>query len=56
MIRYSAIIIVFFLGLGNSVAQQRPVQSLYMFDPILMNPAYAGSAVQLSATAIYRNQ
>lgn len=38
------------------VAQQRPVQSLYMFDPLLVNPAYAGSHVQLSGTAIYRNQ
>src|ERR1044071_6587678 len=38
------------------VAQQRPLQSLYMFDPLLVNPAYAGRQVQLSATAIYRNQ
>ncbi|MGE0773128.1 MAG: type IX secretion system membrane protein PorP/SprF [Cyclobacteriaceae bacterium] len=38
------------------MAQQRPVQSLYMFDPLLVNPAYAGTHVQLSATAIYRNQ
>lgn len=37
-------------------AQQRPVQSLYMFDPLLLNPAYAGTQVQLSATAVYRNQ
>ncbi len=36
--------------------QQRPLQSLYMFDPLLINPAYAGTQVQLSATAIYRNQ
>jgi type IX secretion system PorP/SprF family membrane protein len=27
-----------------------------MFDPLLVNPAYAGAQVQLSATAIYRNQ
>ncbi len=37
-------------------AQQRPVHSLYMFDPLLINPAYAGTQVQLSATTIYRNQ
>lgn len=37
-------------------AQQRPLQSLYMFDPLLINPAYAGNHVQLSCTAIYRNQ
>jgi type IX secretion system PorP/SprF family membrane protein len=39
-----------------SYAQQRPVQSLYMFDPLVINPAYAGTHVQLSGTAIYRNQ
>jgi type IX secretion system PorP/SprF family membrane protein len=36
--------------------QQRPIQSLYMFDPLLINPAYAGNHIQLSGTAIYRNQ
>lgn len=39
-----------------AIAQQRPMQSLYMFDPLLINPAYAGTQVQLSATSIYRNQ
>jgi type IX secretion system PorP/SprF family membrane protein len=37
-------------------AQQRPIHSLYMFDPLLINPAYTGTQVQLSGTAIYRNQ
>jgi type IX secretion system PorP/SprF family membrane protein len=42
---------------GFSVqAQQRPVNSLYMFDQLIINPAYAGTHVQLSATGIYRNQ
>jgi type IX secretion system PorP/SprF family membrane protein len=49
--------ILFLLTIWWSVnAQQRPLQSLYMFDPLLINPAYAGNQVQLSATAIYRNQ
>jgi type IX secretion system PorP/SprF family membrane protein len=52
--------IILFLGLLSCAlhagAQQRPMQSLYMFDPLLINPAYAGDHVQLSATAIYRNQ
>jgi type IX secretion system PorP/SprF family membrane protein len=39
-----------------AIAQQRPLQSLYMFDPLLINPAYAGTQTQLSATAIFRNQ
>lgn len=41
---------------SSGYAQQRPLQSLYMFDPLLINPAYAGTHVQLSGTAIYRNQ
>lgn len=41
---------------SQAIAQQRPIQSLYMFDPVLVNPAYAGSQVQMSATTIYRNQ
>ncbi|MDZ4715468.1 MAG: type IX secretion system membrane protein PorP/SprF [Cytophagales bacterium] len=45
------------IGLSVTVAaQQRPVQSLYMFDPLLINPAYAGAQVQMSGTAVYRNQ
>lgn len=39
-----------------AIGQQRPMQSLYMFDPLSINPAYAGTQAQLSATAIYRNQ
>lgn len=56
MIRYRLIILATLSLAGNAIAQQRPVQSLYMFDPILINPAYAGTQVQLSGTAIYRNQ
>jgi type IX secretion system PorP/SprF family membrane protein len=52
------ILIVLFVVISTTAvyAQQRPIQSLYMFDPLLINPAYAGTHVQLSATAIYRNQ
>jgi type IX secretion system PorP/SprF family membrane protein len=49
-------IIAFIGSFCSAQAQQRPLQSLYMFDPLLINPAYAGDHVQLSATAIYRNQ
>jgi type IX secretion system PorP/SprF family membrane protein len=54
--RQGLITFLFVLAFGELAAQQRPVQSLYMFDPLLVNPAYAGAQVQLSATAIYRNQ
>ncbi len=49
-------LIVFIFSSYSLVAQQRPIQSLYMFDPLLVNPAFAGSQVQLSATLLYRNQ
>src|SRR5688500_10758688 len=37
-------------------AQQYPVFTQYYFNELVINPAYAGSHVQLSATAMYRNQ
>src|SRR3954470_20077666 len=37
-------------------AQQYPVFSQYYFNELVINPAYAGSHVQFSATAMYRNQ
>jgi type IX secretion system PorP/SprF family membrane protein len=38
------------------IAQQYPVFSQYYFNELVINPAYAGSHVKLSATAMYRNQ
>jgi len=38
------------------LAQQQPVYSQYYFNELVINPAYAGSHVQLSATTMYRNQ
>lgn len=55
MKKITAIIIGGLMSLTAS-AQQRPINSLYMFDPLVINPAYTGTQVQLSATAIYRNQ
>lgn len=37
-------------------AQQYPVFTQYYFNELLINPAYAGSHVQLSLTSMYRNQ
>src|SRR5690242_18168501 len=39
-----------------SSGQQYPVFSQYYFNELFINPAYAGANVQLSATAMYRNQ
>jgi type IX secretion system PorP/SprF family membrane protein len=55
MKRISLVLFAFWIYTGVS-GQQRPIHSLYMFDPLVINPAYAGTHVQLSGTAIYRNQ
>lgn len=40
----------------STQAQQYPVFTQYYFNELVINPAYAGSHVQFSATAMYRNQ
>jgi type IX secretion system PorP/SprF family membrane protein len=37
-------------------AQQYPVFTQYYFNELVINPAYSGSHVKLSATSMYRNQ
>jgi type IX secretion system PorP/SprF family membrane protein len=56
MMKKLVLIPVFLVMAFAAKGQQRPIHSLYMFDPLLINPAYAGTHVQLSGTAIYRNQ
>ncbi len=40
----------------NLFAQQKPVLSQYMFNGLVLNPAYAGVHEHLNVTALYRNQ
>jgi type IX secretion system PorP/SprF family membrane protein len=40
----------------EALAQQYPVFSQYYFNELVINPAYAGSHVQLSMNSTYRNQ
>lgn len=56
LLRYILILIIVVNLTEANAQQQRPIQSLYMFDQLLINPAYAGTQVQFSATSIYRNQ
>src|SRR5438034_7002741 len=52
-------IALFFFLTAISVAgwaQQTPVYSQYYFNELVINPAYAGSHVQFSATSMYRAQ
>lgn len=41
---------------GEGMAQQDPLQSMYLNDKLLINPAYAGMRQGLAATAQYRHQ
>src|SRR5205809_8132935 len=41
---------------STSNAQQYPVFSQYYFNELVINPAFAGSHVQLSMNATYRSQ
>jgi type IX secretion system PorP/SprF family membrane protein len=42
--------------LGKIAAQQDPMFSQYMFNTLIINPAYAGSADKISAVAVHRSQ
>ena len=54
--RYLLILLLFIVGLTSTRGQQNPVYSQYIFNGLTINPAYAGSHVQMSLTAMYRNQ
>lgn len=41
---------------SQTFAQQYPVFTQYYFNELVINPAYAGSHIQASFTAMYRNQ
>jgi type IX secretion system PorP/SprF family membrane protein len=43
-------------GIYNASAQQDPEYSMYRFNGLYLNPAYAGSHDDFSATAMYRDQ
>lgn len=48
-------LLIFTLG-GTSYGQQKPVLSQYMFNGLVLNPAYAGRHEYTSFTAMYRDQ
>ncbi|MEZ4798273.1 MAG: type IX secretion system membrane protein PorP/SprF [Flavobacteriales bacterium] len=41
---------------GNAYAQQDPQYSMYMFNNLAINPAYAGSLEGINASVLYRTQ
>ncbi|CAD5282707.1 MULTISPECIES: type IX secretion system membrane protein PorP/SprF [unclassified Imperialibacter] len=48
--------VVLLLGSWGVFAQQRPVISQYMYNGMVLNPAYAGSTNEFSAAVIHRDQ
>ncbi len=50
-------VLLLFLSLAARVfSQQDPMYSQYVFNGLLINPAYAGTREVFNATALYRNQ
>lgn len=50
-------IVLLLLGFSaTALAQQDPMYSQYVFNGLVLNPAYAGTRDVLSATLLYRNQ
>jgi type IX secretion system PorP/SprF family membrane protein len=45
-----------FLLLGDTFGQQDPLFNKYMFNPLIINPAYAGSREALSMVLVHRKQ
>lgn len=50
------LITLLFAGTLQSFSQQDPQYSLYMFNPLGVNPGYAGSREVLSAVLVHRSQ
>lgn len=50
------LLIILFLGFAPVSAQLFPISDFYIFDGLIINPAFAGSHDALSATLQYRNQ
>jgi type IX secretion system PorP/SprF family membrane protein len=56
MTKNISIFLLFLCLNANAFAQQDPMYSQYVFNGLLINPAYAGTREVLTATALYRNQ
>jgi type IX secretion system PorP/SprF family membrane protein len=50
------VLLFLFCCIGNLSAQQDPQYTQYMFNPLVLNPAYAGSREVISIAMVGRNQ
>lgn len=55
-VRIIALSVFLIAGTYMATAQQKPVFSQYMFNPLAINPAFAGTQDNLSVAALYRDQ
>jgi type IX secretion system PorP/SprF family membrane protein len=56
MMRIYLVMVPVLLFCQTMTAQQDPMYTMYMFNTLSVNPAYAGSADRLSAVALHRSQ
>jgi type IX secretion system PorP/SprF family membrane protein len=56
IIHKATLVFILFIMAHAVKAQQRSLYSQYMFNGLVLNPAYAGSQKQLSATGLFRKQ
>jgi type IX secretion system PorP/SprF family membrane protein len=55
-LKYLGVLVLFALTTLKTQGQQYPVFSQYYFNELVINPAFAGSHIQMSMNATYRNQ
>ncbi|MEQ8908415.1 MAG: type IX secretion system membrane protein PorP/SprF [Vicingaceae bacterium] len=53
---FNSLLILLLLSISTLKAQQDPQFNQYFFNPLAINPAYAGSRGMLSAVAVHRSQ
>ena len=51
-----AAFLLFILLTTSAVAQQDPMYSMYMFNPVSINPAYTGTTEQMQIVGVFRKQ
>lgn len=56
IMKRSIIFLLLMGAFGVAQAQQRPITSTYLYNGLLLNPAYAGSLNMFSATLTHRDQ
>jgi type IX secretion system PorP/SprF family membrane protein len=56
LIKKTIVPLIFILSFGSMKAQQDPMYTHYMYNTLVINPAYAGSRDALTVTGLHRSQ